>query len=104
MKLYESTTSDCFYLQTLKSSTGWVIFREDQEPEEYNPHNLFSVVPSPGWVKVHNDIIEIPEEFREPCEDCDDTGIIDDEDFCHCKAGQRELNLYEGLKESRYMD
>lgn len=101
MKLYFCNIDKEYFLKTNKSKTGWIVFDEDGNYSEYK--YLFHSIPE-SWNIEKLSSIEIPEELIEICENCNNTGIIDGEDYCHCKAGQREINLSEGLRESKYMD
>ena len=88
MKIYESTTSNTFYIKSTKSSTGWFIWSEDDnEPKEYN-NTIYKILPSPAWVAVEFDEIDLPDFCVEDCEYCHGKGYLShDEDgieLCEC--------------------
>lgn len=88
MKIYESATSNTYYILSNKSSTGWFIWSEDDnEPREYI-NTIYKILPSPAWFSVEFDAIDLPDFCVEDCEYCHGKGYLNHDDdgieLCEC--------------------
>lgn len=95
-------TSDYFFVETRKSSTGWIKGFCEEEGITWEEWVPWFPIPNKAVVEVSEDKVYVPDEWYD-CEECNNRGRWwDRKEFCYCRAGQKLQEFCDGMQQSKY--